>query len=151
MPSHPSCSDTPCTSGGLFTTNVFAAPPVLYDKQLLASHGAKVRGVVVNTRVANACTGEEGASNARAFSKLAEEQLGLPPSSMYNLSTGVIGAQLPLEKLDLGIGKLVKNLGSTAQHWEQACQGILTTDTKAKHGYLEVADGYTIAGCIKGG
>ena len=143
-------SDKPCTSAGLFTTNVFAAPPVVYDKKLLASNGSGVRGVVINTRVANACTGDEGTANAVAFSKMAEDQLKLGSNTMYNMSTGVIGAQLPVEKLERGVAGLVKSLGSTNDHWERAAQGMLTTDTKAKHGFLESSDGYSLGGCIKG-
>lgn len=66
----------------------------MYNKRVLAQHSRAMRGVVVNTRVANACTGEEGLRNSAAFSKMAEEQLALAPGTMFNLSTGVIGNQV---------------------------------------------------------
>jgi glutamate N-acetyltransferase/amino-acid N-acetyltransferase len=75
----PFFSEQPCTVAGLFTTNAFEAPPVTYDKALLAKQ-TPVRGVVINTRIANACTGDEGMRNAKRFAEMAEEYLSLEVS-----------------------------------------------------------------------
>jgi glutamate N-acetyltransferase/amino-acid N-acetyltransferase len=106
--------------------------------------------VVINTRIANACTGEEGFRNARAFAELAEGQLGLGANTMMCMSTGVIGQQLPLDKLDKGVLMLSETLDSSTDGWTRAAAGMLTTDTRPKHGHVTSSDGYVIGGCIKG-
>lgn len=83
-----------------------------------------MRGVVINTRVANACTGDEGMRNARAFSEMAEGQLGFEADTMFNMSTGVIGPQLPLPKLARGVELLTQSLDSTPDGWQRAARGV---------------------------
>lgn len=82
---------------------------------------------MINTRVANACTGEEGLRNSRAFSEMAEGQLGFEADTMFNMSTGVIGPQLPLPKLARGVELLTQSLDSTADGWQRAARGVRQT------------------------
>ncbi len=121
-------SDTPAVAAGVFTRNVVAAAPVLYCKEVLkAPH---VRGLVVNSGNANACTGDQGLENARAMGAAAAAAVGAEPEEMLVSSTGVIGYQLPMEKIRAGISQAAEHL--SAGHGHDAAKAIMTTDTFSK-------------------
>ena len=86
----------PCVCAGTFTSNVVKAACVMWDKEIVES-GRAMHGVIVNSGIANACTGKEGYDACEATAKAAEEMLGVPYESIAVASTGVIGMQLPVE------------------------------------------------------
>lgn len=143
-------SQAPCTAAGTFTTNQFAAAPVLLNRELLAG-GGPFRGVVANSGVANACTGQEGLESARRMAALAQEATGAPPGSFFALSTGVIGQQLPMGKIEAGIGQAAQALSPGGG--PQAARAMMTTDTVPKTAGVELQLGAgraAIAGMAKG-
>lgn len=144
-------SDRDCTAAGVFTTNTVQAAPVLVDQAVLRqAAGQGLRAVIVNTRCANACTGEVGIVNARAMIRMTEAALEVPAGSVLVMSTGVIGTHLNMPKIEAGIGLAVDALG---QDWEAASRGIMTTDTRPKQAAVRVTTAhgvYIIAGIAKG-
>ncbi|MEM7128770.1 MAG: bifunctional glutamate N-acetyltransferase/amino-acid acetyltransferase ArgJ [Chloroflexota bacterium] len=144
-------SQTPCRSAAVFTRNAFAAAPVVYDQKLLAFNSEKIHGVLINSGNANACTGTQGAANAKQSAETVEQAIGATDHSVHVMSTGVIGVQLPLETLLDGIPRVVAELRPDG--WEDAAKAIMTTDTvhKVRSRSLEV-DGHTIhlTGICKG-
>ncbi|MCF7854339.1 MAG: bifunctional glutamate N-acetyltransferase/amino-acid acetyltransferase ArgJ [Candidatus Pacebacteria bacterium] len=143
-------SDAPAEAAGAFTTNQFAAAPVIYDRAQLAA-GTPVRAIVVNSGNANACTGSQGLADVRKTAEHAAHVLGIPPGSVLISSTGRIGIPLPLPTLLNGIEKAAAAL--SPEGGEAAAQAIMTTDTRPKSlaVHLEV-DGQTITigGMAKG-
>jgi glutamate N-acetyltransferase / amino-acid N-acetyltransferase len=140
-------SDTPCTAAGVFTTNQVKAAPVLVDMERLKNHAHHIRAVAVNTKCANACTGQQGIDNALQMARWVAESLGCNENEVLVLSTGVIGTQLPMDKIKHGIELAVDSLG--LNNWEAAARAIMTTDTRPKLASVQ-ADGYQIAGIAKG-
>ncbi len=144
-------SDRPCTAAAIFTTNKVKAAPVLVDMELLKLNNTHIRAVAVNTKCANACTGEQGIANANATAKLTAETLGVGADEVIVMSTGVIGTQLPMDKIAQGIHAASDSLGDD---WNAAARAIMTTDTRPKMASVTVttADGkqYHIAGIAKG-
>ena len=134
-------SDQPCAAAGVFTTNLAKAAPVLLDQEILADHAAGIRAIAVNTKCANACTGEVGLANARAMAKLAADALKVAPESVLVMSTGVIGVQLPMAKLQTGIPAAAQALD--ADNWTITTRAIMTTDTRPKSASLS-ANGISI-------
>jgi len=122
-------SDRPCAAAGVFTTNLMKAAPVLLDQELLAADPSHMRAVIVNTRCANACTGDQGLVNARHMGTLTARALGVEPSQVLVMSTGVIGTHLPMDRIEHGVSLAVEALGGD---WEMAARGIMTTDTRPK-------------------
>lgn len=122
-------SDRPCVAAGVFTTNLMKAAPVLFDIGQLTSNSDNIRAIVVNTKCANACTGEQGLANARETARLAAQALGIESSQVLVMSTGVIGTHLPMPKIARGIELATAALG---QDWDAAARGIMTTDTRPK-------------------
>jgi glutamate N-acetyltransferase / amino-acid N-acetyltransferase len=123
-------SRTPCRAAATFTQSSFAAAPVLYDQRVLAANPAGIYGVIINSGCANACTGTPGDANARLTAEAVEEALGAGDHSIFVMSTGVIGVQLPMEKLLGGVPKAVEALRPDG--WLDAAQAIMTTDTRPK-------------------
>lgn len=144
-------SDTPCVAAGVFTTNHMKAAPVLFDMEQLQYNDTHMRAVIVNTKCANACTGEQGLANARQMARLTAAELGCGEDEVLVMSTGVIGSQLPMEKIAHGIKLSAQSLGGD---WAAAARGIMTTDTRPKSAAITVtmAGGqtYHIAGISKG-
>jgi glutamate N-acetyltransferase/amino-acid N-acetyltransferase len=145
-------SDRPCIAAGVFTTNLVKAAPVIVDMEKLRRNPEGIRAVLVNTRCANACTGEQGIANAYQMARWAAEALGFSEDEVLVMSTGVIGTQLPMDTIKHGIDLLVASLGD---NWDAAARGIMTTDTKPKLASIdweneEGGGGYTIAGIAKG-
>jgi glutamate N-acetyltransferase/amino-acid N-acetyltransferase len=143
-------SEVPCVAAGVFTTNVVKAAPVIYDMEILKKNSNGIRAVVVNSGVANACTGEQGMINARRMAEKTAEELGVPVESVLVSSTGVIGVQLPMDKVENGIEEAVKVLSNDPLPFAEA---IMTTDTKVKmHNTRVTIDGkeITVLGIAKG-
>ncbi len=139
--------ERPCTVAGVFTTNRVKAAPVLYD-MLTIGAGKPVRAVVANAGNANACTGEQGMSNVRAMADQTARVVGCTPDEVLVLSTGVIGVQMPMDKVLPGIQAAAQALA--AEGWDAAAHAIMTTDTRPKIVSLTSHRGYTITGIAKG-
>lgn len=123
-------SDAPCSAAACFTRNAFPAAPVLYDRELLASHAAGLRGAVINAGCANACTGEEGLADAAEMARLSEAAFGAPRRSVAVMSTGVIGPRLPMARIAAGMQAAAAAL--SADGAAAAAAAIMTTDTRPK-------------------
>ena len=145
-------SKVPWYGAGVFTTNIVKAAPVKWDK-FVVEEANYVQVVVVNSGVANACTGEEGYQYCVDMAQEVGITLNLPTHTVLVASTGVIGRQLPMDKIKEGIHTLVPMLGNTREHGLQAAQAIMTTDTKSKEVAVETEIGgkvVTVAGMCKG-
>lgn len=144
-------SNAPCVAAGVFTTNLMKAAPVLIDTEQLQGNNTHIRAVVINTKCANACTGEQGLANAREMARLTAAKLGCGEDEGLVMSTGVIGTQLPMDKIAQGIDLASQSLGND---WLAAAQGIMTTDTRPKLASVTVTTAggqkYHIAGIAKG-
>jgi len=139
-------------AAGTFTTNVVKAAPVLWDKKIVET-SPYVQAVVVNSGVANACTGKQGLDCCEAESKCAGELLGVPAEAVLVASTGVIGMQLPVDRITAGIEKLVAAKADTLEAGLDAAKAIMTTDTVHKQIAVEVEIGgktVTLGGMCKG-
>ena len=134
-------SEVPCTCAGTFTSNVVKAACVQWDQKIVNS-GAKMQAVVVNSGIANACTGQEGWDACEATANAVEKELHVPAKSVAVASTGVIGMQLPVEKLVNGVAKMSKTLADTKEAGTAASKAIMTTDTVNK----EIAVTFEIGG-----
>ncbi|MCP1102279.1 glutamate N-acetyltransferase/amino-acid N-acetyltransferase [Aequitasia blattaphilus] len=133
-------SNEPCVAAGAFTQNIVKAAPVLYDKEIIDSK-KKVKAVVVNSGIANACTGKEGFAYCEQSAKITKEALGFSEEVLVG-STGVIGMQLPMDKIEAGILALAKEKKEDVQSSTNAANAILTTDTRKK----EIAFSFEIQG-----
>jgi glutamate N-acetyltransferase/amino-acid N-acetyltransferase len=144
-------SDAPCTAAGVFTTNYMKAAPVLFDMEQLQNNKTHIRAVTINTKCANACTGEEGLANARTMARQTAEKIGCGADEVLVMSTGVIGTQLPMDKIEHGIDFAASSLGND---WDATAAGIMTTDTRPKMASIAVkthnGETYRIAGIAKG-
>jgi glutamate N-acetyltransferase/amino-acid N-acetyltransferase len=123
-------SDRPCVSAAVYTKSKVVAAPVAWGRAL-RSRG-RLRGILVNSGNANACTGEEGMKAVRESSRAACEALGLPPDSLLIGSTGVIGVPLPVGKIVSAVPGLVKRLSPDGI--AAAGEAIRTTDAFPKRG-----------------
>jgi len=132
-------SKTACNSAGTFTSNLFPAAPVILCKERVTGN-AGIRAVVVNSGVANACTGELGMQHAREVAKLAADALGIGEEQALSCSTGRIGVQLPMDKIAAGIKAAAAAKKPDGGH--EAALAIMTTDTRPK----ECAVSFTIDG-----
>ena len=144
-------SERECSGAGVFTLNRLPAAPVILDRETLQSNSDRLRGVVTNSGVANACTGPDGLEAAREMQRLAAESLSCDPEQVLVLSTGMIGVQLDVAKLEKGIRQSVARLSK--QNGSAAAEAIMTTDTRPKQVALslELPGGtVTIGGMAKG-
>ena len=145
-------SPSPCRSAGTFTTNIVKAAPVKWDKKQVMS-GADAHAVVINSGIANACTGREGMDYCSQTAEAAAQALGIPEDSVLVASTGVIGMQLPMDRLQAGIAAMVPLLEDSLEKGEAASRAIMTTDTKNKQVAVEFTIGgktVTMGGMCKG-
>ena len=145
-------SEKPCKVAGTFTTNVVKAAPVKWDRNVVDS-GVKSQAVIVNSGIANACTGEEGMKYCEETANEAAKVLGVDAGSVLVGSTGVIGMQLPMDRVKDGIRKLAEAKKPDLESGTQAAQAIMTTDTKKKEAAVTVEIGdvtVTIGGMAKG-
>lgn len=145
-------SEKPCKAAGTFTTNVVKAAPVKWDQNIVY-HQPEAQVIVCNSGIANACTGEEGFGYCRETAKAAAEALGVSENSVLVASTGVIGMQLPIQKLADGVKAMAPVLGGSPEAGNQAAKAIMTTDTVEKEVAVEFEAGgktVTIGGMCKG-
>lgn len=123
-------ADGPCSAAGTFTTNRIAAAPVQWDRAILPA--TDIRAIVVNAGNANAATGELGLANARRTAELAAQHLGCRADQVLIASTGVIGRQLPMDRLEAGLGPALEGATTDPDGFRLASEAILTTDTRPK-------------------
>jgi glutamate N-acetyltransferase / amino-acid N-acetyltransferase len=138
-------STVPAVGAGMFTANRFKAAPVLVSQAHLEA--ASPQAVVVNSGVANAATGPQGMRDALATAEHAAGLLGLDPEQVLVLSTGVIGAPLPMGKLTAGLEEAAACLGPAGG--DAAAEAIMTTDTRPKQAVVS-RGGFTVGGMAKG-
>lgn len=124
-------SEAPCRAAGTFTTNVVKAAPVLWDKDIV-ENSPYAQAVIVNAGIANACTGKQGMDYCREEARTASALLNIPETFVLVGSTGVIGMQLPMDRINEGIKKLVDAKDSTLEAGTTASRAIMTTDTVNK-------------------
>ncbi len=148
-------SDSDCAAAGVFTQNLVAAAPVVLDRETLAHNSARIRAVVANAGIANACTGEPGMDDARLMQAKGAEALGCLSDQVLVLSTGVIGVRIDMSRLNKGIAAAGAKL--SVDGGEAAAEAILTTDTRSKTATARVPRGadsgaafVTIGGMAKG-
>ncbi len=140
-------SEVPASVAGVYTTNKVIAPPLLVTKEAIAK-GQKLQAVVVNSGVANSCTGKEGMANAKKMQSWTAEKLGIASDLVAVASTGVIGEQLPMKQVKQGLSKIYVNGNA-----DDFAQAILTTDTISKSVVVKDKigkDEVTMAGVAKG-
>ncbi|MBE6014845.1 MAG: bifunctional glutamate N-acetyltransferase/amino-acid acetyltransferase ArgJ [Lachnospiraceae bacterium] len=145
-------SDVPCVSAGTFTTNIVKAAPVIWDRDLVYGSNT-ARAVIVNSGIANACTGKQGMDYCKETCEAVEKELGIPANQVFVASTGVIGMQLPIDRLTAGIGKMKGHFSDTIEAGTEAAKAIMTTDTKHKEVAVTVEIGgktVTVGGMCKG-
>ena len=145
-------SQVPCKAAGTFTTNVVKAAPVKWDQEIV-KNSAFAQAVVVNAGVANACTGAEGYGYCKETAETASALLQIPEDSVLVASTGVIGKQLPMDRIKAGIGALQPKLGDGLECGTAASKAIMTTDTVNKEIAVEFSVGgktVTLGGMCKG-
>jgi len=143
--------DRPATGVGVYTQNLVFAAPVALDRSRTPSN--RIRAVVICSGVANACTGERGLEDARQMAHLAAAQCGAADDQVLVLSTGVIGAYLPMDRIAEGIAAAAKELGASQAHLEAGARGMLTTDTVIKSASRSATIGgrnVRVAGIAKG-
>lgn len=145
-------SEVPCKAAGTFTSNLVKAAPVKWDQNVVYKEKT-AQAVVVNAGIANACTGKEGMDYCLATAKCAGELLDIPAEQVLVASTGVIGMQLPIDRICAGIRAMVPELKSDYESGHAAAQAIMTTDTHEKEAAVEIELGgtkVTIGGMCKG-
>ncbi|MCR4740035.1 MAG: bifunctional glutamate N-acetyltransferase/amino-acid acetyltransferase ArgJ [Lachnospiraceae bacterium] len=145
-------SEAPCVVAGTFTSNVVKAAPVKWDMRIVEGPGP-VRAVVVNSGIANACTKSEGMKACEETADKCAELLNISRDAVLIGSTGVIGMNLPKDRIKAGIEKLVPALSDSAESAHLAERAIMTTDTVPKEVSVEIEiDGKTvnIGGMSKG-
>lgn len=145
-------SDVPCVSAGTFTTNVVKAAPVKWDREAVTQHET-ARAVVVNSGIANACTGEEGYGYCRETAEKTAALLGAKAHEILLGSTGVIGRQLPIDVIKKGVETMVPMLSASKEAGSLAAESIMTTDTIKKEVAVQIELGgktVTLGGMCKG-
>ena len=143
-------SEKPCVAAGCFTTNVVKAAPVLWDMEVVKN---PVSGVVVNSGNANACTGQQGIDDAKATAGKLGSLIGVNAENVLVCSTGVIGVNLPMDKMLSGVDKVFPTIGDTKECGDMAAEAIMTTDTYPKKVAVTIEVGgkeVTIGGMAKG-
>lgn len=145
-------SQVPCKTAGTFTKNVVKAAPVVWDREIV-NNKIKSQAVIVNSGIANACTGAEGMGYCKETAEAAAQILGVNAEGVLVGSTGVIGMQIPIEKLKNGIKLLAEDKKEGRAAGNAAAKAIMTTDTVEKEVAVTVEIGgktVTIGGMCKG-
>ena len=145
-------SQVPCRAAGTFTTNVVKAAPVKWDQKIV-KESEYAQAVIINSGIANACTGAEGYAHCQATADKAAEVFGIPAESVLVGSTGVIGMQLPIDRIQAGVEKLAAAKDGSIEAGTVAAKAIMTTDTVEKELAVQVEIGgktVTIGGMAKG-
>ncbi len=145
-------SDRPATAAGVYTQNLVAGAHVIVDRE--RTPGTGFQAVVVNSRCANDCTGEQGIRDAREMTALAAKIAGAAPDKALAMSTGVIGTMMPMGKVAAGIEEAGKQLENSEDAFIRAARGMMTTDTVEKVVSrsldLQTGERISIAGLCKG-
>lgn len=145
-------SDVPAVAVGAFTTNVVKATSVLRNMEIMEQK-QNIKGIVVNSGNANACTGIEGEKANQEMAETLAQCLNVGQEQVLTASTGVIGATFPIEIVKKGIAMLFPQIGDTLEHGHLAAEGIMTTDTYSKEVAVTLEIGgknVTIGGMAKG-
>ncbi|MBQ6408157.1 MAG: bifunctional ornithine acetyltransferase/N-acetylglutamate synthase [Butyrivibrio sp.] len=145
-------STEPCVCAGTFTSNVVKAACVQWDQKIVES-GEPMSAVVINSGIANACTGKEGFDACEVTARAVEKCLGVKYTSVAVASTGVIGMQLPVDKLTAGVETMSKSLDGSIEAGTAASKAIMTTDTVNKEVAVSFEAGgktVTLGGMSKG-
>lgn len=145
-------STVPAVGAGTFTTNVVKAAPVRWDIKV-TKESPFVQAVVLNSGVANACTGSLGDRNNELMAEAVAAAMSIPVTSVYTASTGVIGKQMPIDVIKAGVKLLAAELQEGTDAGLLAAEAIMTTDTYSKQSAVTfVADGIeiTLGGMAKG-
>ena len=145
-------SQVSCEAAGTFTTNVVKAAPVKWDRQVVDS-GKKAQAVIVNSGIANACTGAEGFGYCKDTAEAAAKYLSVDAEGVLIGSTGVIGKQMPIDRLTAGIEVLAGKKNDSIENGTEAAKAIMTTDTHEKELAVTIQVGgktVTIGGMAKG-
>ena len=145
-------SSVPCKAAGTFTTNIVKAAPVKWDQKVVYEQ-PYAQAVICNSGIANACTGEEGYGYCKETADAAAEILNISPDSVLVASTGVIGMQVPVDKIKNGIKMMEPVLSGEISAGTDAAKAIMTTDTVHKEVAVEIEIGgkaVTIGGMCKG-
>ena len=124
-------SDAPCAVAGVFTSNVVKAAPVVWDRQIV-QEVKTARAVVVNAGIANAATGETGMALCRQTADFTGQALGIPAEQVLLGSTGVIGPNLPIDRITAGVARMQADLSDSLEAGAAASRAIMTTDTVNK-------------------
>ena len=124
-------SEAPCAVGGVFTSNVVKAAPVIWDRKIVQEVKA-ARAVVVNAGIANAATGKTGMDLCRQTADFTAQALGIPAEQVLLGSTGVIGPNLPIDRITAGVAKMTATLSDSLEAGTTASKAIMTTDTVNK-------------------
>lgn len=123
-------SDRPSVAAGVYTQNIVCGAPVELNRQRTPSEN--VRAVVINSGVANACTGERGMDDAREMARNTAAACSFTEEEVLVMSTGLIGEHLPMEKINAGIADAATKLADSEQSLIDAARGMMTTDTVHK-------------------
>ncbi|MCM1039642.1 MAG: bifunctional glutamate N-acetyltransferase/amino-acid acetyltransferase ArgJ [Roseburia sp.] len=145
-------SKAPCKAAGVFTSNMVKAAPVIWDKEIV-THSPYAQAVVINAGIANACTGAEGYDCCKKTAQAAAECLQIPEDAVCVASTGVIGMQLPVDKITAGVKLLAGQKQDTIEAGRLAAEAIMTTDTVSKQAAATIEIGgktVTLGGMCKG-
>ncbi|MGQ7462446.1 bifunctional glutamate N-acetyltransferase/amino-acid acetyltransferase ArgJ [Streptococcus suis] len=140
-------SEVPASVAGVYTTNKVVAAPLLVTKEVITQNG-KMQAMVVNSGVANSCTGQRGMDDVKTMQELTAKKLGIDKNLVGIASTGVIGEFLPIDKLENGLSRIVVNRNA-----EDFAKAILTTDTVTKSITVQETFGkdlVTMSGVAKG-
>ena len=145
-------SEVPCVAAGTFTTNVVKAAPVKWDQDIVYNHPS-AQVVICNSGIANACTGAEGYGYCKETADAAAEVLGVAADSVLVASTGVIGMQVPIDRIKNGVKMMAPKLDGSLEAGTEAAKAIMTTDTKKKEVAVQIEIGgktVTVGGMCKG-
>ena len=137
-------SEVPASAAAVFTRNQVPGAPIVVGRELI--RGGRLQAIVVNSRVSNVGRGQEGIDNARRMGQAAARELGIEPGLVLMSSTGIIGAPLPIEKIEAGLVGLSARLEDDPM---VAARGIMTTDTHPKALSISIGDA-TLTAVAKG-
>ncbi len=145
-------SKRPCVLAGTFTSNVVKAAPVLWDKKVV-EESPYGQAIIINAGIANAGTGKEGYEYCLRTAIKTSECLNIPKEAVLVASTGVIGMQLPIDRIEAGVLKLSEEKSDALEAGTEAAAAIMTTDTRLKQAAAEITVGgvtVTLGGMSKG-
>ncbi len=129
-------SDRPAVAAGVYTQNIVCGAPVKFSRDLTPADS--IRAVVINSGVANACTGDQGYRDTESMAAKVTEVCKLDEKQVLVMSTGIIGEMLPMEKINAGIEAAASQLGDSEESLIAAARGMMTTDTRHKICYREI-------------